>query len=276
LAVAGSGEPTRFRGQALPARIVSGIALAGVTVLLAWVGGWGFRTLVIVALLTALWEFLRMADAGGHAVLRGPGLVAGAGVLLAVLGPVPVPGALLAGLALGLMAWSLRGEQMRAVGLALTVFGLVYTIGLGIHLAWLRNLPHGREALLILLAGTWAADTGAFFVGVRFGKTPLAPVISPGKSVEGLAGGVVFCVLAVALAARMLLPGSGWWPGVVLGLILGAVAPLGDLLESMMKRSFGIKDASRFIPGHGGVLDRIDSLLVTGPVAYYLIRIWWS
>jgi len=271
-----SDEPARFRGQALPARVASGLLLAGLTLAAAWVGGWVFRGLVAAALLTALWEFLRMARAGGHAVLRGPGLVAGAGVLLAVLGPAPVPGAVAAGLGLGLMALSLREPGDRTVGLALTVFGVLYAIGLGMHLAWLRDLPRGREAVLVLLAGTWAADTGAFFVGVRFGKTPLAPVISPGKSVEGLAGGLSGCVLAVAVAAHFLLPGAGWPAGVLLGLVLGAVAPLGDLLESMMKRSFGIKDASRVIPGHGGVLDRIDSLLVTGPVAYYLIRFWWS
>lgn len=269
------GTP-RFRSQALPARVASGLFLAALAVGAVWMGGWVFRVLIVLALLTALWEFLRMAGCGGHAVLRGPGLVAGAGVLAAVLGPAPVPGAAVAGLGLVLMALSLRGEGNRAVGLALTVFGVAYVVGLGMHLGWLRDLPRGREALLILLAGTWAADTGAFFVGVRFGKTPLAPTISPGKSVEGLAGGLLGCVGAVAVATHYLLPGSGWVAGALLGVILGAVAPLGDLLESMMKRSFGIKDASRFIPGHGGVLDRIDSLLVTAPVAYYLIRFWWT
>lgn len=160
----------------------------------------------------------------------------------------------------------------RLAGAALTLFGLVYVVGLGIHLLWLRMEPHGLSRLAVVLLATWAADTFAFFVGVRWGRRKLAPHVSPGKSVEGLVGGLVGTVAVTVLAARALLPGLDPLRAALLGLALGAVSPLGDLLESLIKRNLHAKDASHLIPGHGGVLDRIDSLLVTGAVAYYLFR----
>ena len=133
-------------------------------------------------------------------------------------------------------------------------------------------MDHGLEYLVIILLGTWAADTFAYFLGTRFGKTPLAPEISPGKSVEGLIGGIVGSAVVVVIAGNWLAPDLGFFAILGVGLVIGAVSPVGDLLESMFKRNFKIKDMSSFIPGHGGVLDRIDSLLITAPVGYYLFR----
>ena len=274
MAVSASGDRRdRFRSQALPARLASGFTLAVVSIAACWAGGWYFSLFLFVILMTALWEFLRMSSRA-YPVLFIPGLVAGASVLIlasthnaANFGVVLVP------VAVWMMGASLCSPiKDRVVGLAVTALGILYVTGLGLHVLWLREMDKGLELLVLVFLGTWAADTFAFFVGVRYGKTPLAPEISPGKSVEGLFGGVLGAVIVTAAAASLLLPDLGFLVSLLLGLVLGALSPVGDLLESMFKRNFSIKDTSRFIPGHGGFLDRIDSLLVTAPVSYYLFR----
>jgi phosphatidate cytidylyltransferase len=240
-----------------------------------WKGGWLFIGLLSLTLLVALWEFLRLAKRGGYRVLPVPGLLAGL-VLVALAVTQDTRGAGVGLLAIGIWmtVLTLRAPiEGRMVGLAMTGMGVVYVVGLGIHHIWLREMAHGLPMVVLVFLGTWAADTFAFFVGVRFGKTPLAPQISPGKSVEGLWGGILGSVLVVLLAAVWLLPELAPGRALLLGAVIGAVAPLGDLLESLVKRNCDAKDSSGVIPGHGGVLDRIDSLLITGPVAYYLFRI---
>ncbi len=264
----------RFRDQALAARVVSGLSLAVLSLAAVWAGGWFFALVLLTALLVALWEFLRLAHRAGFAVLMGPGLVTAAAlILLGLFHDAADAGVVLTAagvwMALAMLRPPLEG---RLAGAALTLFGLVYVVGLGIHLLWLRMEPHGLSRLAVVLLATWAADTFAFFVGVRWGRRKLAPHVSPGKSVEGLVGGLVGTVAVTVLAARALLPGLDPLRAAFLGLALGAVSPLGDLLESLIKRNLHAKDASHLIPGHGGVLDRIDSLLVTGAVAYYLFR----
>jgi phosphatidate cytidylyltransferase len=275
LAVSASPEKgARFRSQALPARLASGILLAALSIAATWAGGWYFAGLLFLVLIVALWEFLRMGVRGGYPVLVGPGLLAGASILILALShSAENAGLVLIVLAVWMMALSLRSPiKNRAVGLAVTVTGVMYVTGLGLHLLWLRELDRGLPLLVVVLLGTWAADTFAFFVGVRFGRTPLAPEISPGKSVEGLVGGVVGSVVVVAVVSHFFASDLEFLGSLVTGLVIGAVSPIGDLLESMLKRNFDLKDTSRVIPGHGGVLDRIDSLLVTAPVSYYLFR----
>jgi phosphatidate cytidylyltransferase len=175
-------------------------------------------------------------------------------------------------LALWMIAASLRPPiEGRLGGLALTLFGVLYVAGFGVHLLWLRELDRGLGLLLVVLLGTWAADTFAFFVGIRWGRRKLAPHVSPGKSVEGFLGGLAGTMLVAGVAARFV---SGFTlpEALLTGLVIGLVSPLGDLLESLVKRNLRAKDASHIIPGHGGVLDRIDSLLLAAPVAFYLFR----
>ena len=120
----------------------------------------------------------------------------------------------------------------------------------------------GVKAVLVFILVTIASDIGGYIAGVLFGKHPMAPVISPKKSWEGFAGSVLFCVAAgVGLVVWML--DGDWWVGVALGLIAAVMATLGDLCESVIKRDLGIKDMSQVIPGHGGLMDRLDSLLAT-------------
>jgi phosphatidate cytidylyltransferase len=267
-------ERTRFRDQALAARVASGVFLAVIALAGVWLGGWIFFALLTLFLLTGLWEFYRMAARAGLRPLPLPGLAAGAAlVMLAKLHDPGIAGLVFTGLGLWMLVNTLRPPiEGRLVGLAVTVLGLAYVVGLGIHLLWLRELGDGLHLLALTLLATWSADTFAFFVGVRFGRRRLAPHISPGKSVEGLIGGIAGTVAVTAIAARFLAPALTLPESLFTGLVLSIAAPVGDLLESLMKRNLNAKDASRFIPGHGGVLDRIDSLLVTGAVAYYLLR----
>ncbi len=133
--------------------------------------------------------------------------------------------------------------------------------------------PAGAAYLWLAFIGTWASDTFAFFVGSKFGKHKLAPSVSPGKTWEGVAGGAVgSCIALMALSFLWRLPPLHC---AVLGLIIGLVAPLGDLVESAMKRFAGVKDSGRLLPGHGGVLDRFDSILFTVPAVYYYIYIFF-
>lgn len=278
MAVSADDRRARFRQQALPARVISGVSLSLISLAAAWAGGWIFNALAFVVLIVGLWEFLRLCLRSGYKVLLVPGLMAGFALLvLAVTHDAGSAGAVFVAVGVWMIAVSLRGPlEGRMVGLAMTALAVAYVVGLGIHIIWLRQLDQGLAVLILTLLGTWAADTFAFFVGIRFGRTPLAPQISPGKSVEGFWGGVLGSVLVVLVGSRLVLPELALWWSVVTGLAIGSASPLGDLLESLFKRSLHVKDTSGAIPGHGGVLDRIDSLLLTGPVSYYLFRFFLS
>ena len=157
-----------------------------------------------------------------------------------------------------------------------TLTGILYlgwTLG---HYVALRQLDHGRELVILAVFATFACDTSAFFVGRAWGRHHMAPAISPHKTWEGAIGGFVGAV-AAALALRSLLSLGDWSlplnyvEAIGVGCLIGVVAQLGDLLESLLKRRAGVKDSGNLIPGHGGVLDRIDSLVFTGFIVYYFV-----
>jgi phosphatidate cytidylyltransferase len=153
--------------------------------------------------------------------------------------------------------------------LALLFFGLLYLPLLLGHLALLRALPFGREWIFLVLMIIMVGDTAAYFVGVTLGRRKLYPAISPNKSVEGSLGGLVGSLVAALLARSWFFPALTVFDCIFLGLVLGVLGQLGDLFESMLKRGFGVKDSGTLIPGHGGILDRLDSLLFAFPPAYY-------
>lgn len=135
-----------------------------------------------------------------------------------------------------------------------------------IALNTLRNHPNASTYLLLLLILTWAADTGAYFIGRRFGKHKLIPKVSPGKTVEGLYGGLgLVLIIAIAAGFFLKLDLIQWPIWIIIAVITGLVSVLGDLFESLVKRQSGAKDSGQLLPGHGGILDRIDSLLATAP-----------
>jgi len=164
--------------------------------------------------------------------------------------------------------------------MAVTVFGIMYVGWLGSHLVLLRQLPaalgveHEVGARLVFLVAllTWSTDTAAYLFGVAFGRHKLMPRVSPNKSIEGAVGGLVGAGLVGWYLTGNLTPFMTPVAGALLGLVVGIMGQLGDLVESLIKRDAGIKDSAQLIPGHGGVLDRFDSLLFTAPVVYYYFR----
>ncbi len=158
----------------------------------------------------------------------------------------------------------------RRVGLA--VLGAVYGGLMLSALVKLRQLPSGGVWIFLALAVTWANDTGGYFAGRAFGKHKLYPRISPSKTVEGAIGGMAFSVFWGLLTFKLGLPGLPLWGGAVIGLGASILGPLGDLSESAMKRAYGAKDSGKLLPGHGGMLDRLDALIFTAPFVLLCAR----
>ena len=156
---------------------------------------------------------------------------------------------------------------------AVSVFGILY-VGLTMgHLLLTRALPDGVFLIFFVALVTWAGDTGAYYAGITFGHTRLAPAVSPNKTVEGLIGGCLLAVAAAVAARYSFLPIFTAAEAACLGVVLTLAGLAGDLSESMLKRSAGVKDSGALIPGHGGVLDRLDSLLFTAPTYYYYMTL---
>jgi phosphatidate cytidylyltransferase len=165
----------------------------------------------------------------------------------------------------------LRGEATTGLRDWLWVLGgLIYVGFLGSHLIFLRDAPDGRDWVLLALLATFATDTSSYFVGRLIGRTKISPAISPGKTLEGSLGGFAAGAGAVLVLNWALDTGAGA-EIIALALLLPLTAQMGDLAESLIKRGAGLKDASHVIPGHGGFLDRIDSLLFTIPLVYYYL-----
>jgi phosphatidate cytidylyltransferase len=163
---------------------------------------------------------------------------------------------------------------------ATTILGVIYVGFLSSHIVLLRELPlqtgnayaTGSSFVFLAFVVTWASDTGAYFVGTLLGRHPLLPRISRNKTREGAVGGVLFAILGALVARYTFAPYMDLWQAVLLGILGSVVGMAGDLVESMLKRDVDVKDASETIPGHGGVLDRFDSLLFTAPLIYYILK----
>ncbi|MDR3270326.1 MAG: phosphatidate cytidylyltransferase [Peptococcaceae bacterium] len=258
-------------------RILS--ALIGIPLLLCvtYLGGIYIAILVAVMALLLLREFFLLEQ---KMKLRGwPVLTALAAlgwlVLLFFQGEtMMLPGLFLwFAVAFGRLALSYPHCQLRDA--LSNFFALLYTVVLPSHFLLLRQIPeYGMAWALLLLILIWATDSLAFLTGRLLGKHPLAPRISPHKTIEGCIGGLAGSILIGFLGWRWLQIGS--WPFFIgLGLLVGVSAQIGDLLESSLKRIAGVKDSGNLIPGHGGVLDRFDSLVFAVPLVYYYITLLW-
>jgi len=156
-------------------------------------------------------------------------------------------------------------------GILITLFGMLY---IGFPLSTVvstRSLPAGEFLVLFLAVVTWTSDTGAYYAGTLWGKHPLLPSVSPKKTVEGLLGGIALAVGTALLAQRWFASQLSLSDAIILGILLTVTGLLGDLFESVIKRRTGVKDSGGILPGHGGMLDRIDSLLFTAPTFYYYV-----
>ena len=259
-------------------RILVGAVLLPAVLGLVYLGGWWLWILALVAALIALHELYRMTRPLRPLVLAGY-----AGTLLALLGAQLggvdwMMGGFVATLAL---AFVLKGisdtRQSLTVAIGTTVLGVAW-IGLGLgHMLLLRAIPeHGRLVVFAVLLAVFAADAAAYFTGLLLGRHKLAPVLSPGKTWEGLVGGTIVAILVPFFALYhqdFLTVGEA----IALGVAIAIVAPLGDLFESALKRDMNVKDSGNLLAGHGGMLDRLDALLFAGVASYYLVRAFgWS
>jgi phosphatidate cytidylyltransferase len=256
-------------------RLLSGLALAGAFLGLVW-----FSTplVLLVAALgvaaLAFQEYARLVRAIGAVVPRWPTLAATLGALAMVPFPwVPVESVLgfaLAGTAVSIMASNRSGPAMLHDAAAAILAPVYIGLPLG-SLVAIQGIA-GREAVLLLVATVVASDTGQYYAGRLFGRRPLAPRISPKKTREGVLGGFIAGPLVMVVLARYWLPAGAPASLAGIGILIVAAGIFGDLFESMLKRAANVKDSATFIPGHGGVLDRIDALLFATPVFYYYLR----
>ncbi len=250
------------------------VAAVAVPVVLGfvWLGGWWLVGLAGLGALFALHEFWLLVKP-----LR-PLALAGYGALIAILlgarlgGPVWMLGGFLSVFALAFAFQGIaRTRAPATVAIGSTVLGTAW-VGLGLgSLLLLRQLPaHGRLAVFALLLAVWADSSLAYFAGRLIGRHKLAPVLSPGKTWEGFVAGVAAAIFVtfVALYHTGFVDG---WRSVVLGVVIALAEPAGDLFESMLKRDMQVKDTGRLLAGHGGMLDRLDSLLFAAPAAYWVI-----
>ncbi len=261
------------------------VAIPAIAVLL-FATFWGqsllFKMIVILGLGLALMEYFRLADAHKLKTLRGEGLAVLAFLLLPWVVPFLTSWGGQDAFSLGLFIltlsflWSKRPLKEMVISVSVTFLGTAYFGSLGHYFFRLRELPLGPWHLLWLYTATWAYDTGGYFAGRWWGKHHFAPLASPKKSVEGCIGGFVLVILGLFLL----------WKGMnhfgvinpytptdilALSVLLSVFGQLGDLVESLIKRSLSAKDSGSLLPGHGGVFDRIDSLLFNAPILFYYL-----
>ncbi|HYM87563.1 MAG TPA: phosphatidate cytidylyltransferase [Nitrospiraceae bacterium] len=233
-----------------------------------------FSGVVVLAGGLALFEFYRLCfGARSHSWLIGIGLTGFAALILGTHRPDIIVPTILATLvciiSVPLLSRSPLEQSLRDG--AMTLFGVLY-LGLTLGtLSMTRLLPLGEWLIFFLLLVTWASDTGAYLVGTLCGRHRLAPKISPKKTVEGLVGGLIAAIIAGYAARWWFLPELSGLDCLILATLLTITGLWGDLTESAMKRSVGMKDSGGILPGHGGMLDRLDSLLFTAPVFYYYV-----
>ncbi|MFN8194796.1 MAG: phosphatidate cytidylyltransferase [Nocardioidaceae bacterium] len=274
-------------GRDLPAAVGSAVVLLGAIAASLVLWKTAFMVIVAAAVVVAVWE-LRKGLLAQDIDLPEQPLMLGGVIMLAVsyffgaAALVTATGVT----ALVIMLWLLRrGVDGYVKNATASVFTLVYVPFLASFVALLLSeggrtpgfgveIDDGVKGVVTFILVTVASDIGGYVAGVLFGRHPMAPVISPKKSWEGFAGSTLACVLVGWLLVTYLLDGP-WWVGVLLGLVAVVMATLGDLCESVIKRDLGIKDMSQIIPGHGGLMDRLDSLLATvAPIwlmLYYLV-----
>jgi phosphatidate cytidylyltransferase len=264
-------------------RVMSALVIVPLFAAFAYIGAYAWAGFVLVFMLLAAWEYLRLLRGMGYHMNR-PLLMSSVTLfLLAAAFPS-------SGLALGLVLTLVflagaivamvkyeQGYTQAYLAFALYLAGSVYLGHLGAYFIHLRALPQGHYWLLTALILVWLSDVGSFFVGSCWGKHKLMPRLSPQKSWEGYFGNLGSALLGSFLLA-WLAARFNWlvplWKFVLLGLVIGGITPFGDFFVSMIKRIAGVKDTGNLIPGHGGVLDRIDSWIWAVVLSYYCVVIF--
>lgn len=254
----------------LRTRVISAAVLLVIVTIPAYLGGWPFLALIAAAAGLASWEYCKLLRLGGYQ----PSLALTIALSLLFVAQAQWPEIIPLGLLLTIMVigsllltlW--RKTPQPITDWALSLAGALYLGWLLGHALSLRAAPQGLLWLALAALAVWTDDVSAYFAGRAFGRHPWWPRHSPKKTWEGYLAGAAATLLVTALLSVYVL-GAGWLEGLALGLLLGLVTPLGDLAESMLKRQMHAKDSSALIPGHGGVLDRIDTLLIAIPIVFY-------
>jgi phosphatidate cytidylyltransferase len=276
----GEADPVSERkqsrtGRNLPVAAAVAVVLGGLALITLFTLKATFLAYVGLVVALALWELRQALLERGISLPLIPIVAGGAAMFtLAYWYGAQAALAALAITVVVLMAWRLPGGSAGYLrDLTASVFTLAYLPLMAVFVALMLSTADGSRRTLVFILLTACSDIGAYFSGILVGRHLMAPSISPKKTWEGLAGSVVACVAAGAIALPTLLHGHAW-QGLILGAAAVAAATLGDLVESMIKRDLEIKDMGSVFPGHGGAMDRIDSLLVMAPVAWLLLKLF--
>ena len=263
-------------------RVITGVVGVPLVILAIWFGDpWPWLTLLIAAAaLAGTYEFYHMANFDRREPLLYLGLLFSLALVLSphYRSPDFLPIVITAAMLISLICLLCRPSREEAFrNWAWTIVGAIYVGWMLSYWLNLRGLEDGRSWVYLAILTTFANDTGAFFIGRARGKHKLAPAISAAKTWEGAIGGLMCAILgAIVIAAvlNLISPFTfRYWQIILLGFLIGLLAQLGDLVESLLKRNMGVKESGNLLPGHGGILDRFDSLIFVGAVVYYYV-IW--
>ncbi len=267
--------PSGRAGRNLPVAIAVGLVLGGLIIASLVFVQWGFSALATASLLIGVMELRNgMAQDGIRVpaipVLLGTATMIPAAYAWGAQGFLPIFGMTL----MTVVCWRAAQGLIGAVrDIGASVFILAYAPLLACFSSLMLAAPDGPKRTFVFILCSVCSDIGGYAVGVLLGKHPMAPSVSPKKSWEGFGGAIVACTLAGSLSVHFLLQGR-WWVGALVGLASACLATMGDLTESMIKRDLRIKDLGSILPGHGGLMDRLDSLLVAAPVVWWLLYVF--
>ena len=260
----------------LKKRVITGLVGVPLLAVIVWFGEPWFTILVAIWGLLAVYEFYKIVAGAKVPPLTYFGLI---WTLLFIISPhcsyaFTMPLLLSSAVVLSLLWLLVRPQKEGAfIGWGWTIAGILYVGWLLSHLVALRGLDDGRNWVFLALLANFGSDTAAFFAGRALGRHHLAPSISPGKTWEGAIAGILGAIiisLLFTIPSPLSLP-LGYGQAIVLGLLVSLLGQLGDLVESLLKRNMGVKDSGRLLPGHGGALDRMDSVVFAGVVVYYYV-----
>jgi phosphatidate cytidylyltransferase len=270
-----SERKTINTGRNLPVAIDVGLALGALVIITLLTVKVTFLVLVAIIIGVAVWELGGVLRSRQIQIPVIPIIIGG--YLMMALAYWQGSRDAIAALAvtfIAMLAWRLpEGSDGYLRDVTASTFAVIYLPVMAVFVALMLAQPDGAHRALLFVILTVCSDSGGYFAGILFGKHPMAPTISPKKTWEGLAGSTVICLAAGALGMTLLLHGR-LWEGLILGVAAVGAATLGDLVESMIKRDLDIKDMSSILPGHGGILDRIDAMLMVAPVSWLLMTVF--
>ena len=262
-------------GRNLPMAIGVGVSLGALCIASLLIYRQSFVVIIVAAVVASIWELRGTLAHARNIQISWIPIVVGSAAIIALAWPYgqSAQGIGLALTALACMVWRFpRGASGYLADVSASIFVVVY-LGLLASFATLMLAPDdGAGRILTFMIMVVGSDTGGYIAGVLFGKHPMAPTISPKKSWEGFAGSVAGAGLGGALTVWLILSGQ-WWQGLIIGAVIAVVATGGDLTESLIKRDLGVKDMGNLLPGHGGVMDRMDSLLPSAVASWALLAL---